>query len=255
MSFLSGLKQNIDMYSERFLKAIEAAEENEEGGIGTYRERSQHKVLKYFFEQDPAFHEIPLRSYIADICRDDQIYEIQTSGFENLTSKLEDFLTDHKVTVVFPAPIIKTVIWTDTETGETITGRRVRRNSDKFKLLSELVYISKYISDDKFKVIVVETEIKDIRLLDGRGADKKIKATKVDKIPVKVIDLKFLSSVEDIKIFAEIEDGVLYTRADFQKKFGLIRRNLSCAIKTLMLLGIIKENSRKNRKVFYSTCN
>jgi len=254
-SFSSGLKQNIDMYSERFLKAIEEAEKNDEGGIGTYKERSQHKVLKYFFEPDPAFHEVPLRSYIADICRDDQIYEIQTSGFENLTSKLEDFLTDHHVTIIFPAPIVKTVIWTDPETGESISGRRIRRNGDKFKLLSELLHISRFISEEKIKIVVVKTEINDMRLLDGRGADKKIKATKTDKIPVGIIDIETLSSAEDIKKFAEIEDGILYTRADFQKKFGLIRRNLSGAIKSLILLGVIKEHGRENRKVFYTSCN
>lgn len=242
------------MYTEKFLKALSAANLNVESGIGTYKERTQHKVLKFFFEAEPEFHEVPLRSYIADICRDGHIFEIQSSGFENLTSKLEDFLFDHKVSVVYPAPIVKTVIWTDEATGESIEGRRVKKESDKFKLLPELLYVSKFVNNDNFEIIVVMTEICDLRKLDGRGKDKKIKATKVDKIPKGVISIERLSSVQDIKEFAQLEDGVLYSRADLQKKFKLIRRNLYCAIKALVNLGIIEEHSKQKNKIYYSTC-
>ena len=242
------------MYSERFSKALSASGNNIESGIGTYKERSQHKILKYFFELDPAYHEIPVRSYIADICKEDQIYEIQTSGFENLASKLEDFLIDHKVTVVFPAPIAKTVVWTDTETGETYHGRRIKRTKDKYKLLSELIYIIKFIGNEKFNIVVVETEVNDIRLLDGRGSDKKIKSTKIDKIPMGILSIFNISSIDDIKKFTCLETDILYSRADLQTKFQLVRRNLSCAIKALIELGILKEHSRVDKKVFYTTC-
>ncbi len=243
------------MYSERFGKAIEEAYKCTCGGIGTYMERSQHRVLKFFFEPDPSFHEIPVSSYIADICKDGHIYEIQTSGFGNLTSKLENFLTDHKVTVVYPAAVLQTVVWSEPETGDVAQSRRNRRNSVKFKLLSELVHVSRFIGRKNFSIIVAETEINDIRLLDGRGAAKKIKATKVDKVPVGILSLTEIANGGDIKNYAELEDGSIYTRAELQKKFQLKGRNLSAAIKSLLLLGILKEHRREGRKIYYITCS
>lgn len=241
------------MYSERFSIALKSAEGCNSNGIGTLKERSQHRILKYFFESDSNFHEVAVRSYIADICRDNQIYEIQTSGFENLVSKLEDFLTDHKVAVIYPAPVIQTIIWTDTFTGESIPGRRVKRENCKYKLLPELLYIYNFIGKGNFEIIIVKTEVNDFRLLDGRGADKKIKATKVDKVPVGISSIEYIRTIDDIKLFADIKNNVLYTKNDFQQKFQLKRRNLSYAIKVLLKLGVIREHSRVNRKVYYTS--
>ena len=242
------------MYKELFSKAVAMADENISSGIGTYKERSQHRILKFFFESDVTFHEIPIRSYIADICKNDQIYEIQTSGFGNLTSKLEDFLVDHKVSVIYPASTVKTVVWTDPESGDMTFGRKVRKNSVKFKLLSELIYIKQFIGAENFSIIVAETEINDIRLLDGRGAERKIKATKLDKVPKSILSLREISTIEDIKNFAELEDNVLYTRNDLQKKFQLKGRNFSVALKALILLGVLEEHSKEKRKIIYKTC-
>lgn len=255
MSFSNGLKLNIDkMYSERFSLALNLAENCNSVGIGTLRERSQHRILKYFLESDSNFHEVPVRSYIADICREHQIFEIQTSSFENLVPKLEAFLTDFKVTLVYPASIIQTVVWTDPITGESIPGRKVKREYYKYKLLPELFYIYDYVGHKNFEILVIKTEVNDIRLLDGRGSDKKIKATKVDKVPLAIHSVENIKSVEDVKKFANIDDNVLYTKNDFQRKFQLKGRNLSYAVKTLLNLGIIKEHSREKRKIYYTSC-
>ena len=256
MSFSSGLKLNIDyMYSERFIIALKSAEDSAIDSIGTLKERSQHRILKYFFEPNSNYHEVHIRSYIADICRDNHIYEIQTSGFENLVSKLESFLSDYKVTLVYPVPVIQTIEWVDPLTGEISTGRCVKRKYVKYKLLPELLYLCDFISNKNFEILVVKTEVIDIRFLNGRGSDRKIKATKVDKVPKGILSIECINSIEDVKRFAEIEDNVLYTKADFQKKYQLIRRNLYCAVKTLTELGIIKEYGKVNRKIQYISCN
>ena len=62
------------------------------------------------------------------------------------------------------------------------------------------------------------------------------------------------SKIDDIKKFTCLETDILYSRADLQTKFQLVRRNLSCAIKALIELGILKEHSRVKKKVFYTTC-
>ena len=239
------------MYANRICEAKEAASVTPEGGIGTYMERSQHRILKYFLEPDPSYHEIPVHTYIADICKNGHIYEIQTSGFGNLTAKLEVFLKDHQVTVIYPAAVKKTVVWTDPETGETTEGRAVLKRAVRFKLLSELLHIRELVGRKGFSVCVLETEVRSYRLLDGRGADRKIKATKVDTVPDNILCETHINHISDLKSFAGLITDEEYTREALGKKLSLRNRNLSAAIKMLLLSGIIYEYGRRDRKIIY----
>lgn len=222
--------------------------------IGTLKERSQHRMLKSYFEPDLSYHEIPVHTYIADICRDDLIYEIQTSGFGNLVSKLEVFLQDHEVRVIYPAAVTKKIVWSDPISGETFVGNCVTKRRVRYKLLSELLYIHRFISDDKFSIIVCETSVTDIRALDGRGKDRKIKATKLDRVLDGVVSQTIISSADDLRAFAELDLGAEYTSDDFAKRFGLKGRNLSAAVKSLILLGVIKQKRKEGRRIVYEVC-
>ena len=72
------------------------------GGIGTLGEKTVHSTLKQYLSGDLAYQEIKIGSYYADVCIDGHIFEIQTRQFNKLRSKLDFFLKDHPVTVVFP---------------------------------------------------------------------------------------------------------------------------------------------------------
>ncbi len=94
-------------------------------GIGTYKERSQHYILKNYFEPDADLHEIPVCGFVADIKRDREIIEIQTSGFGAMRRKLEAFSNEgYDVTVVYPVAAAQRVVWIDPETGEGKSGIR-----------------------------------------------------------------------------------------------------------------------------------
>ena len=66
-----------------------AADARRPGGIGTLREKSLHATLKYWLDDDPTHHEIPLPSgQVADIYDGQRVTEIQTAGFSALRPKL-----------------------------------------------------------------------------------------------------------------------------------------------------------------------
>ena len=219
--------------------------------IGTYNERSQHRTLKFVLEEDSSFHEVPVGAYVADICRDGHIYEVQTCGFKKLWGKLKCFTEDYCVTVVYPVPAIKTVMWVEPSSGEISQGRRVRKNSAKYKILSELIHIHEFLGNERFKIQIFETEVFDYRLLDGRGADKKVKATKSDTVPVDILKVTDIRHADDLKRLLPFEADTEYNRSDIEKLIQLKGRNLSCAIKTLVLLGIMEKQRKDKNKVYY----
>ncbi|MBR1563704.1 MAG: hypothetical protein IJ645_10920, partial [Ruminococcus sp.] len=90
--------------------------ERARNGIGTLGEKTLHAVLKTYFEPDPDSQEIRVGSFVADICCENGIIEIQTRQFYRLVKKLEAFLEYADVTVVYPLCPVKYVRWHDPET-------------------------------------------------------------------------------------------------------------------------------------------
>ncbi|MDE7114562.1 MAG: hypothetical protein K2O57_10370, partial [Acetatifactor sp.] len=84
-------------------------------GIGTLSEKTVHAILKNFYESDEDHQEIPIDNYVADIYHDGEIIEIQTRQFNKMRNKLSAFLPLYPVTIVYPIPREKWVIWIDQE--------------------------------------------------------------------------------------------------------------------------------------------
>ena len=58
-------------------------------GIGTLKEKSLHRVIKHYIENDEEKHEQSILGYVADIFTDNHVYEIQTANFNKLRAKLD----------------------------------------------------------------------------------------------------------------------------------------------------------------------
>ena len=93
-------------------------------GIGTLSEKTVHAVLKNYLVPRPEFHEVKCEGYVADILFEDEIFEIQTANFNKLRNKLERFLKEYEVTIVYPIPATKWLYWINQETGECSQKRK-----------------------------------------------------------------------------------------------------------------------------------
>ncbi|MEG0580333.1 MAG: hypothetical protein RR490_10495, partial [Niameybacter sp.] len=93
--------------------------------IGSLSEKNIHAVLKHYLEPNESYHEIKIKRSFADICLEQEkhVYEIQTGSFGKLKAKLNNFLKDYHVTVVYPIISRKQINWVDYETGEITSSR------------------------------------------------------------------------------------------------------------------------------------
>ena len=89
----------------------------ERQGIGTLSEKTVHAVLKNYYAPDEDMHEIPIEGSVADIYTGTEIVEIQTRSFDRMRDKLRKFLPLYPVTIIYPIPYEKWLIWIDEETG------------------------------------------------------------------------------------------------------------------------------------------
>lgn len=227
-------------------------ESHQRYNIGTYRERSQHLILKYYFELDAGKHEIPLEGYIADIYSGAGIIEIQTSGFGALRGKLEVFLRNYPVTLVYPSAIKKRIIWMDPDTGTTAVGtyRTVQRK--RFSILSELLSISAFFGHPNLQVLHFLTAASDYKLLDGFGKDRKGRATKTDTVPEELLEIVSLRERGDILHMLPFFVGQTVTNAEMEEAFGLRGRKLWNAVKFLENIKVLHRSGKKGNRFLYT---
>ena len=176
-----------------------AIQEKQIMGIGTYMEKTIHIFLKNYFEPNTEFHEMPLGKKCADISNEHGIIEIQTRSFNNLRSKLEAFLPENKVTVVYPYAAIKWLSWLDPETGEITKKRKSPRKQTVFDSFYELYKIRPYLSHPNLNVYLIGLEVEETRLLTGWSKDRKKGSTRVDRLPVKITEDELFDMVNYIR--------------------------------------------------------
>ena len=218
--------------------------------IGTYKEKTQHLILKHYFEPDPTFHEVSYHGFVADIHRDDNIIEIQTSSFGAMRRKLEVFLNDCDVTVVYPVPYRKTVSWIDAD-GNVSEPHRSPKRYTAAELLPNLIYILPYLQNPRLHFIVALLEVEEYRNLDGWGNGGKRGSTRYDRIPTKLCELVEIRSVLDLHKLLPFAVGETFSAEMLRKKAHFSNRAAYTAMRVLRETGAIAEERKESRTTFY----
>lgn len=156
-------------------------------GVGTLSEKTVHAVLKYYYVPNEAYHEIKVGNYVADALFDGEIYEIQSKSFFTMKNKLDLFLKDHDVTIIYPIPISKTISYIDPDTGEISKPVKSSKKGKLYDIVPEIYGIKDYLKNKKLHFILCFIEMDEYKILDGWSKDKKKGATKMDRTPRKII--------------------------------------------------------------------
>ena len=242
------------MDERRFAEACAAALSPESrNGIGTLGEKTLHAVLKRYLEPDPAFHEIEVAGFVADICRPDGIIEIQTRSLDKLTRKLPAFLERGPVRVVYPIPCRKTVSWVDPATGEATPPRRSPKTGTPCDAFRELYRLRAFLPHPDLRVQLLLIDMAEYRYLNGWSADRKRGSSRCDRIPQRLAGEILLHRPED---FARLIPPGLpqpFTAAEFQKAARVSPRAAGCGLALLGGLGLAERCGRRGRAYLYRT--
>lgn len=241
---------------EKFLDICERVIGAEGGnmGIGSLKEKYMHRILKTFICSDTDCHEVGQGNYVADVLVEDTVYEIQTGGYYPLKKKLNYYLTagDKRVVIVTPVIRRKRLIWIDPENGEATAGRYATAPMAWVGILRQLYWLSSDLDFDRIRFWFPVVTVDEYRKLDGRGKDKKIKATKIEKIPRELLDIEEVSCKEDVaRVFLPKELPDVFTAGEFSKRTGTRQLALSSCLRALENLGVIQKNGKKGNATAY----
>ena len=221
-------------------------------GIGTLGEKTLHAVLKDYFEEDRAFHEVKVGKYYADIARNENIFEIQTRDLYKLSDKISTFIVENQVTVVYPITLSKKIFWINPETGECLSQRKSSKKGKEIDALPELYGLRKFLLCKGFRVCLLLMDVNEYRIPDGQGKDRKKHATKLDRYPTDLVDEIYLEKAEDYCRFLPENLPPEFSSADFRIAAKCDFYTARISLNILSKIGLIQEIGRKERRKFYT---
>ena len=220
-------------------------------GIGTLSEKTVHAILKNYYEPDEDRQEIPIENYVADIYSDGEIIEIQTRQFNKLRDKLQTFLSLYPVTVVYPIPREKWLIWVDEESGELSKKRKSPAKGNPYVAFVELYKIKMYLKDPNLRLRLVLIDMEEYRLLNGWSRDKKKGSTRYDRIPTQLVEEVEINCPEDYMQFVPYELENDFTTKDFAKAAHIPVSLAQTVLNILYYVGTVERVGKQGRSYLY----
>ena len=222
-----------------------------QGGIGTLGEKTVHSTLKQYLSRDLSCQEIKIGSYFADVCVDGHIFEIQTRQFNKLRSKLDFFLQEHSVTVVYPMTNYNYLRWVTPATGEISAPKKSTRRGNPLAVFVELYRIRPFLAHPNFHLKIVLMDMEEYRMLDGYGKDKKKRATKCDKFPLSLVAEYDIEIPKDYMMLLPAELPERFTSVEFAKLTKISPALARTALLLLSELGIVLRTDKKGNAFIY----
>lgn len=237
----------------RFQEAVSQVMDKvkEESGIGTLSEKTIHAVLKYYYSPNICLHEQKVSGYIADIFTGSQIIEIQTRNFNTLRRKLDVFLPDYEVTIVYPIAHTKWLRWINPENGEISPKRKSPKTGAPYEIFHELYRIKSYLPHPNLHICIAMLDIEEYRILDGWSTDKKKGSHRNDAFPVAFAEEILIESVKDYLRFLPIELPDEFTVTDYQKTAKMPKKTAGTALHIFNYTGIIEQIGKRSRSYLY----
>ncbi len=221
-------------------------------GIGTYGEKSVHAILKNYYEPDEDKQEIPIENFIADIYHDGQIIEIQTRQLNKMRGKLACFLPLYPVTVVYPIPREKWLIWIDEESGELSKKRKSPIKGNPYTAFPELYKIKMFLKDPNLRIKLVLMDMEEYRLLNGWSKDRKKGSSRFDRIPLRFVEEVTIERPEDYLQFIPIELEGSFTAREFAKAAHISKELSGVVLHILHHMDAVVQVGKKGNAYLYS---
>lgn len=226
-------------------------EERERKGIGTLSEKTVHAILKNYYAPDFSMQEISVEQYVADIFTGTEILEIQTRNFNVMRNKLELFLSLYPVTIVYPVPNQKWILWIDEQTGEISKKRKSPITANIYDLFRELYRIKMYLKNPNLHIRLVLMDLEEYRILNGWSQDKKKGSSRYDRIPTNLVREITIDCNKDYLQFLPYDLPDSFTSREFAKithiKLGLAQTSLNL----LHYIGVVERIGKQGNSYLY----
>lgn len=228
-----------------------ALENREKDKIGLLQEHTLHRVLKFYLSIDETFHEIKIGRMYADVVLENHIYEIQTKSFNLMRKKLEVFLQNHDVTIVYPMALNKTIYLTN-EFGELVSVKKSPKHANPLEIFWELYKIKNFLLDKKLHFKILMLDIDEYRIEKEKTWKSRKGFERDNQVP------KMINHIYDINSSSDFKDMLLkynlkevFTSKDFSKSTHLTIKKATTALNVLTHLNVVERIGKERNSYLY----
>jgi len=207
--------------------------------------------VKYYVEPDDNKHEIKVGAFYADIVNDSGIIEIQTRSFNALRKKLEVFLEEYDVLIVYPLPSTKWLMWIDEETGAVTKKRKSPKSGRVYDAVHELYKIRPLLRHPNLFLRLMFIDMVEYRFLDGWSKDKKRGSTRYNRLPVDIVDEVYFRSAADYLQFVPDKLERYFTSKDYCSVAKVNLYTAQTALNILHYVGAVERVGKKGNLHIY----
>lgn len=225
--------------------------QNDPHGFGTLQEKTVHAVMKLYYEPDEDYHEVPIEGYIADIYTGKRIIEIQNGNFNRLRPKLEAYLPLYPVTVVYPIPHHKWLIWMEEETGVLSKRHKSPVTGNVYHAFPELYKIKQFLLHPNLSFAFPLLDLDEYRLLDGWNKNRKRGSHRYDRMPLTIFDEIRIECAEDFLQLVPYELEEPFTVKEFAQAAKITRDLSSATLPLLTYMQLLTRAGKRGREYLY----
>lgn len=228
-----------------------ALEDREKDKIGLLQEHTLHRVLKFYLSIDETFHEIKIGRMYADVVLENHIYEIQTKSFNLMRKKLEVFLQNHDVTIVYPMALNKTIYLTN-EFGELVSVKKSPKHANPLEIFWELYKIKNFLLDKKLHFKILMLDIDEYRIEKEKTWKSRKGFERDNQVPKMINHIYDINSSNDFKdMLLKYNLKEVFTSKDFLKSTHLTIKKATTALNVLTHLNVVERIGKERNSYLY----
>ncbi len=117
-------------------------------------------------------------------------------------------------------------------------------------IFPELYAIRPFLKDPNLSIVILMIDMEETKLLDGYGPDKKKRATKYDRLPLRLVEELHLDCPDDYRMLIPIELEH-FTSADYAKAVRIPKYEGTTAMQILYEMGVVDRVCKKGNAYIY----
>ncbi|MDR2618182.1 MAG: hypothetical protein LBC62_04850 [Treponema sp.] len=221
--------------------------------IGTERESSLHRALKFRYSGDGGETEALTGDFICDArTSDGEFIEVQTGSFGPLKEKVKTLTRTGKVRIIHPIIVRKEIELYDTE-GKLLRRRTSPKKGCCWDLFRALLYAPDL---PLFKNLTVELALVDVlekRVADSKGSWRRKGVSINDRFLSAWHEGIILSKPKDYNRFIPFTKKERFTVRNLSEKTGIDTSLAGKCLYVLNKMGLVERVGKKGNSLIYKT--
>jgi hypothetical protein len=219
--------------------------------IGTERESSLHRALKFQYAGSEERTETLVGRYVCDgVSEAGELIEVQTGSFGPLKQKVPALTAQGPVKIIHPIIVNKYIELFD-EQGTMISRRKSPRKGNPWDLFKALLYAPELPLTPNVTIELALVDAAERRVKDGQGSWRRKGVSIADKALLAYRETITLLRREDYYRFVPFKKNEEFTVRDFGERAGIKPEIARKALYVLTKMKLVKRVGKKGNALVY----